>query len=108
MEESNLGVQEPSKNISLDFFPAIERLINQQKTIVCRIQEYIIYETEESDKTPSSEIITPTVKLWQEVGTLKILTEISLNEQRIKEAIGRNLTSVEGGDCGNIKEDRHA
>lgn len=100
MKESNLEVQKINENVSLNFCPTIERLINQQKTIVCRIQEYIIYETEESDKTPSSEVITLSVKLWQEVSTLRVLAEISLNEQKIKKASIKNLTLAEG--------DRHA
>lgn len=94
MEKPRLDVQESSENYQLNFFPEIEQLISQQKSIICKLQKYIIFDEEDLDKMPSTDMTTPTVRLWQEVSSLKALVEAKQIEQKIRE-INMNLEAAE-------------
>jgi hypothetical protein len=84
--------QSDNENIPIDFYPTTEQLINQQRVIVCRVQKEIIFNGEGLEKLSKEEDTTPTVMLWQEISSLKALTEIKQIEQPKKE----NSDSMEG------------
>ena len=88
-------MEESDENVSLNFFPDIEQLISQQKAIVSKVQKYIIFEEDAVDETPpvDADPTTPTIRLYQEVCSLKMLIETRQIEQKIRKAdINLDLT----------------